>query len=98
MRAHTYEGGAHHQRVSTTLHLTRKNSHKFFLSSGRDSNLYPWHPLDLEADALPIEPPSLPSEMRLNQEGDRSISTDKWLLLAAQKKNEGKLRRVQWGI
>ena len=37
--------------------MTRKNSHKYFLCSGRDSNLWSWNPLDLEADALPIEPP-----------------------------------------
>ena len=30
--------------------------HIFFLCSGRDSNLWSWNPLDLEADALPIEP------------------------------------------
>ena len=37
--------------------LTRKNCHNFFLCSRRDSNLWSWHPLDLEANALPIEPP-----------------------------------------
>ena len=37
--------------------LTRKNSHKFVLCSRRDSNLWSWNPSDLEADALPIEPP-----------------------------------------
>ena len=47
---------AHRQRVSTTL-FTRKNSHIFFLCFGWDSNLWSWNPFDLEADALPIEPP-----------------------------------------
>ena len=32
------------------------NRQKAFLCSGRDSNLWSWNPLDLEADALPIEP------------------------------------------
>ena len=45
--------------------LTRKNSHKFFLCSGRDSNLWSWNPLDLEADALPNEPPRPPSLVSL---------------------------------
>ena len=42
--------------TSTSQHiiLTRKNS--FFLCSGRDSNLWSWNPLDLEVNALPIEP------------------------------------------
>ena len=35
-------------------------THKFFLCSARDSNLWSWNPLDLEADALPIEPPRPP--------------------------------------
>ena len=37
--------------------LTRKNSYKFVLCSGRDSNLWSRNALDLEADALPTEPP-----------------------------------------
>ena len=37
--------------------LTRKNSHKLFWYSGRDLNLCSWNPLDVEADAPPIEPP-----------------------------------------
>ena len=37
--------------------LTRKNSHRFVLCSGRDSNLWSWNPLHHEADALPNEPP-----------------------------------------
>ena len=37
--------------------FTRKNSHKLFLCSERDSNLWSWNPLNLEAVALPIEPP-----------------------------------------
>ena len=49
-------GGAHRQRVSTTLWLGKTPS----LCCGRDSNLCPWYPLDLEADALPIEPPTSP--------------------------------------
>ena len=48
-------GGWAHRRVITTC-LTRKNSHKLFSCSGRGSNLWSWNPLDLEADALPIEP------------------------------------------
>ena len=48
VHAHTHGGWAHWQRVSTTF-MTRKNSHKFFLCSWRDSNL---GPLDLESDAL----------------------------------------------
>ena len=47
MRAYTQGGGAHRQRVSTTF-LTEKL---------RDSNLWSGNPLDLEVDALPIEPP-----------------------------------------
>ena len=34
--------------------LTRKNSHKFFFSSGWDSNLWSWNSLDLEADACAL--------------------------------------------
>ena len=34
--------------------------YKLFLCSGRDSNLWLRNPLDLEADALPIEPPRPP--------------------------------------
>ena len=30
---------------------------KFFLCSGRNSNLCSWNPLDVKADALPLEPP-----------------------------------------
>ena len=37
--------------------LTRKNSHHFLVCSGRDSNLCSLYPLDLEADALSLEPP-----------------------------------------
>ena len=35
----------------------------FFLCSGRGSNLCLWNPLDLEADALPMEPPRHPVTM-----------------------------------
>ena len=42
---------------TTSRHNIRKNSHKLFLCCGRDSNLWSWNPLNLEADALPIEPP-----------------------------------------
>ena len=41
--------------------LTRKNSYNLFLCSGRDLNLWSWSPLELETDALPIEPPRPPS-------------------------------------
>ena len=49
-----------------------ENSHKFVLCSGQDSNLWSWNPLDLEADALPIEPPRPPIaqlERKLNARG-----------------------------
>ena len=53
--AHTHGNGAHRQRVHNVL--TRENSHKFVLCSGRDTNLWSRNPFDLEADALPTEPP-----------------------------------------
>ena len=40
--------------VDRTTFLTWKNCHNFFVCSWRDSNLCP---LDLESDALPIQPP-----------------------------------------
>ena len=57
VRDHSYTHGcwAHQQRVSTTV-LTRKNSHNFFLCSWRGWGLN-LRSLDLEFDALPIEPP-----------------------------------------
>ena len=55
MRVCTHKGGAHRQWVSTfSLGKTLTN---FLLYSGRDSNLWSWNPLDLKADALPVEPP-----------------------------------------
>ena len=56
MRACTHGGGA----MSQHNILTRKNCHKFLLCSGWDSNPWSWNPLDLEADALLIEPPRPP--------------------------------------
>ena len=54
MRAYTHEGLV----TPTSQHiLTLKNSHKFFLCSGQGLNIWP---LDLESDALPIEPPHHP--------------------------------------
>ena len=40
---------------------SEQNSHKLFVCSGRDSNLWSWNPLDLEGDAVPIEPPRPPN-------------------------------------
>ena len=60
MRAYTHGGWG----TPTTSHhniLTRKNSYKFCVCSGRDSNLWSWSPLGLEANALPIEPPPSPA-------------------------------------
>ena len=52
VRIHT---GVGHTDDESAQHFdSKKTSHKLFLWSGRDSNLCP---LDLEADALPIEPP-----------------------------------------
>ena len=51
VRAYTYQGWSY-RRVSTFF--TRKNWQQIFLCSWRDSN---YHPLDVESDALPIEPP-----------------------------------------
>ena len=56
VRICTGVGHTHRPRVSTTL-FTRKNSHKVFLCSWRGSNL---GSLDLESDALTIEPPLHP--------------------------------------
>ena len=53
MRAYTHRGGAH-RRVST---FWLRKTHKFFLCSGWDSNFWSGNPLDIELDALPIEPP-----------------------------------------
>ena len=66
MRACTYGGRG---TPTTNQHniLTRKNSDKFVLCPGRDSNLWSWNPLDLEADALPIEPPRPPKLHHRNQ-------------------------------
>ena len=61
VRIHTGYG-QHRQRVSTTL-STRKNSHFFSLCCWRDSNP---RPLDLESDALPIEPPRHPISRVVN--------------------------------
>ena len=41
--------------------LTQKNSHRFFLCSGWDLNLWSWNPLDFEANALPTESPRPPT-------------------------------------
>ena len=48
MCAYTHGGGAHRQRVSATFRLG-KTLTNFVLGSGRDSNLWSWNPLDLEA-------------------------------------------------
>ena len=53
MRAYTHGDWAHRQRVSTTFFYSEK-PHNFFLCFWRGSNL---GSLDLESDALPIEPP-----------------------------------------
>ena len=53
MRAYTHRGWPHQQRVNTAF-LTRTNSHKFFPCCWWGSNL---RSLNLESDALPIEPP-----------------------------------------
>ena len=50
---HTHNESAQHFDSEKTLT-------NCFLCSGRDSNLWSWNPLDLEADALPIEPPRSP--------------------------------------
>ena len=65
MRACTHgEWGT--QTTSQHNILTRnKNSHKRLLCSGRDWNLWSRNPLDLEADALPIEPPRPPHRLFL---------------------------------
>ena len=55
IRAYTHWGWAHRQRVSTTLWLGK--THKCRVCSWRGWNL---GSLDLESDALPIEPPSQP--------------------------------------
>ena len=75
---YTHGGWAHRQWVSTTF-LTRKKSHKFFLCSWRGSNLGSWNPLDLEAVALPIEPPCHPrrTEDRLWVEPNRTFNVCK---------------------
>ena len=51
VRIHT---GVGHTDSEFAQHFWLAKSHIFFLSSWRDSNL---RPLDLESDALPIEPP-----------------------------------------
>ena len=56
VHVYTHRGWAHWQWVSTTF-LTQKNS---FLCSWWDSNL---HPLDLQFNALPIEPPRYSSNI-----------------------------------
>ena len=43
-----------------SAHFLFGKTHKFFLCSGWDLNLWSLNPLDLEADALPIEPPTSP--------------------------------------
>ena len=58
MRAYTHGVWAHRQRVSTTF-LTRKYAHKCFLCSWRGRGLNSGS-LDLEFNALPIEPPRPP--------------------------------------
>ena len=55
VRIHT--GVRHTDNESAQQFDSEKLSQCVFLCSGRDSNLWPWNPLDLEADALPIEPP-----------------------------------------
>ena len=57
MRVYAHGGWAHRQWVSTTF-TTRKTSDNFFLCSSRGSNL---GSLDLESEALPIEPPLHPN-------------------------------------
>ena len=61
MRACTHGGQWGTPTTSQHNIMTRKNSYKFVLCSGRDSNLWSWSLLYLEADALPIEPPRPPN-------------------------------------
>ena len=58
--AYTHTGVGHTDNESAQHFDSGKNCHTFFLCPGRDSNLCPWNPSDLEADAPPIEPPRPP--------------------------------------
>ena len=60
----THGGGAHRQRIRTTFH-----SHNIFY--GLDSNLLSWSPLDLEANASPIEPPRPPRRLDVDGLSER---------------------------
>ena len=62
MRACTHGGVEHTDESAQQFWLGEKLSPIcLVLRTARDSNLCPWHPLDLEADVLPIEPPRPPT-------------------------------------
>ena len=54
VRAYTHWGWAHHP--ASAQHFLLGKTHKFFLCTWRDSNLWS---SNLESDALPVEPPCM---------------------------------------
>ena len=64
------EVGGRHTDSESAQHFWLGKTHKLSLCSIRDSNL---GPLDLEYDALPIEPPRHPASMRLWNGRDQII-------------------------
>ena len=60
--ASIHTGAVHTDNESAQHFDSEKNSHKFCLCSGRDSILWSWNPLDIEADAIQIEPPRIPNQ------------------------------------